>query len=278
MSVGYIFLHKNIQEHWIFKDPFFRWWTIILMQSNYQNDSFTLGYKLYKIEIGQCANSLRTWAKLFNCSTKQVDKFFKLLESDNMITRKVLGKGKQSTTLINITNFKQYQFKEETQGTTKDTTQGNTIKKREVRTTKEYKEYKNNRIEEVNIIFDNILMSEIEISDLEESQKFHFKISNEFRLLFIKNLEEKNSPTKNQTEAKFKHYVNPIRLMMERGEVTREQLLKVYSFLDSDKAETEQFSWKQNILSTKKLREKFQQLSIRANKDDNNPSGTSIER
>lgn len=41
-----------------------------------------------------------------------------------MITRKIVGKGKHSTTLINIDNYDQYQGSEETQGTTQGTTQG----------------------------------------------------------------------------------------------------------------------------------------------------------
>lgn len=143
---------------------------------------------------------------------------------------------------------------------------------KQVTTTKEYNNYKNNRIEEVNIIFDNILMSEIEISDVDKKLQYYFRISEKFRLLFIKNLEEKKSPIKNQKNATFKNYVNPIRLMFERDEITREQLLKVYDFLNCNKSEDKKFSWKANILSTSKLREKFQTISVKANLKENQPT------
>lgn len=112
----------------------------------------------------------------------------------------------------------------------------------------------------------NILLSEIKISDLENEEVEYFEIANAFKDLFIKNLTEKNAPTKNQTNAKYKNYVDPIRLMMTNDGVTKEQITKVFKFLDSPVGEF----WKPNILSTKKLREKFEQLIIKSQ----SPNGT----
>ena len=108
----------------------------------------------------------------------------------------------------------------------------------------------------------NILLSKIKISDLTEKEKKYFDISVLFQKLFIKNLEEKNSPTKNQQNAKFGNYVTPIRLMIENDEVTHEQFRIVYDYLGSIEGEF----WKPNILSTKKLREKFQTLILQSQK------------
>ena len=137
--LGWIKIHREIQSHWIFKDAnFYKWWSIILFSANHTEKKITLGYSIYIIKTGQCAYSIRTWSNLLDCSTKQVLKFFSLLESDGMITKKTLGKGKQSTTLINIDNYSKYQHSTETQGTTQGTTQ----RKREGGTTKEGKELK----------------------------------------------------------------------------------------------------------------------------------------
>lgn len=105
----------------------------------------------------------------------------------------------------------------------------------------------------------NTLLSEIVISDLEGSEIEYFEIAKTFRDLFIKNLKEKNAPAKNQEFAKFKNYVDPIRLMIENDNVKREQLKKVFNFLSSPEGDF----WKPNILSTKKLREKFSQLIMK---------------
>lgn len=119
-----------------------------------------------------------------------------------------------------------------------------------------------------------LLLSEIDISDVEDSLKQYFEIAVAFQKLFIKNLEEKNSPTKNQTGAKFFDYVNPIRLMFENDEVQLEQVQSVFRFLNSPQGDF----WKSNILSTKKLREKFPQLVIKSKENLNGNRSNNIPR
>ena len=111
-----------------------------------------------------------------------------------------------------------------------------------------------------------ILLSEIKISDVEDKLKDYFEIAKAFQGLFIKNLTEKNSSYVNQKNAKFGNYVDPIRLMMTKDEITKEQLTSVFKYLDSPQGEF----WKPNILSTSKLREKFQQLIMKANEKSKN--------
>lgn len=134
---GWIKLHRNIQDHWIFSEPkYFHWWSIMLLNANHKDKKISIGYNLYTIKKGECAYSIRTWSDKFKCSTKQVNNFFKMLENDSMIEKTVLGTGKQSTTLINISNYSKYQYEEETQGKRKGNASG-TQGKREGGTTKE---------------------------------------------------------------------------------------------------------------------------------------------
>jgi len=111
------------------------------------------------------------------------------------------------------------------------------------------------------------LLSEIKISDLESYEIEYFEIALAFQKLFIKNLKEKNAPAANQEKATYKNYVDPIRLMMTSDGVTKEQLTKVYKYLGSIEGEF----WKSNILSTSKLREKFQQVLLKS--QENGKSG-----
>ena len=117
-------------------------------------------------------------------------------------------------------------------------------------------------------ILNKTLLSEIKISDLEEEEVEYFKIAKAFQDLFIKNLTKENAPTTHQKNANFKSYVTPIRLMMEKEDVTTEHLTKVFQFLDSDRCVNASFSWKTNILSTAKLREKFEQLILKAQSEN----------
>ena len=137
---GWIKLYRSIKSHWIFKDAkFFKWWVIMLIEVNHSEKKINIGYNIYTIKKGQSANSLRTWAELFETSTKSVSKFFQMLSKDNMIKTEIIGKGKQSTTLVNINNYSDYQGVKETQATTQATTQG----KRERDTNNNDKNYKN---------------------------------------------------------------------------------------------------------------------------------------
>lgn len=127
MSIGWIKLHREIQEHWIFTDPIkFKWWVQILMKVNHKEGEILLGNSVLKIQKGQSACSLRTWSLTLNCSVKSVISFFELLKSHNMIESKTIGKGKQSTTIITVSNYATYQTDKETLDNTQSTTLSST--------------------------------------------------------------------------------------------------------------------------------------------------------
>ncbi len=139
---GWIKIHRELFDHWISSDAVkFKMWLIMLSEANYSDKKFNLGNTIYHVKMGECAYSLRTWATKFNCGVKSVNSFFDLLESDKMIQRKTIGKGKHSTTLVIITNYTIYQEDKETQGDTQGDTQG----KRKGHTTEEVKKNKKER-------------------------------------------------------------------------------------------------------------------------------------
>lgn len=124
------------------------------------------------------------------------------------------------------------------------------------------------------IILNKTLLSEIKISDdknfflikdlkigLGKNQLQYFNTAIAFQKLFIKNLSEKKAPTSQQENATFKNYVDPIRLMIEKNEATKEQLIEAYGFLGSEEGEF----WKSNILSTQTLRKQIPTLLAKKN-------------
>lgn len=135
----WIKLHRTIFEHWISKDAEkLKRWLILISNVNYKPSKFSVGNKLYEVPVGGSCKSIRTWSNLFDCGTKATINFFELLESDGMITRKTIGKGKHSTTLIVISNYNNYQGDKETLTTTLTDTQA----QREGHTEEESKELK----------------------------------------------------------------------------------------------------------------------------------------
>ncbi|MGB3946676.1 MAG: hypothetical protein WBM13_01720 [Bacteroidia bacterium] len=108
--VGWISIYRSLQDHWIWNDDKkLKWWLMMLFEVNHSDNKFILGYEIFEIKRGQSANSLRIWARLFNTTPKTVSKFFALLKKDEMIKIETIGKGKQSTTLISIMNYNDYQ-------------------------------------------------------------------------------------------------------------------------------------------------------------------------
>lgn len=116
------------------------------------------------------------------------------------------------------------------------------------------------------------LLSEIEISDAFNSQYLEIALS--FQKLFRINLEEAGASTSIVDKAKGT-WVDDIRLMIEKDGYSLTDLRDVYKFLQKDDF------WKQNILSTKKLREKMPQLKLKMHNGKNrgnNKEATSLDQ
>jgi len=105
----------------------------------------------------------------------------------------------------------------------------------------------------------NILLSEIKISDVEEDLKLYFTIAKNFQEIIIKNLEERGVSTSVVKKAKFKGWVTPIKLMLENKECSLDDLRDVIRFLRSPKGNF----WVSNILSTDKLRKQITTLMLK---------------
>lgn len=129
-------------------------------------------------------------------------------------------------------------------------------------------------IENINIIINKSFLSEIKISDDKKFLIFkeekidtpienidYVKTAKAFQKLFIQNLKDKNSPITQVENAKYKNFVDPIRLMFEKDKATVQQLRDAYDYLNSPEGEF----WKSNILSTAKLREKLPVLLAKKN-------------
>lgn len=97
------------------------------------------------------------------------------------------------------------------------------------------------------------------------AEGYAFFIADQFRHLFIKNIEEKGGIANDQINAKFHAYVNPILLIHKKGGYNSDHLREIYQFLDSDSGEF----WKANILSTSTLRKQMQKLILAKNSKHN---------
>ncbi|MEI8087159.1 MAG: hypothetical protein WCG93_13195 [Paludibacter sp.] len=164
---GWIKLHRQIRDNWIWKDPVkFQWWIDILMMVNHADKKVNIGFELYECKRGQSILSLKSWGERWGVSKDTVRNFFVLLSKDNMIICENL----QKSTRITICNYDAYQGDLHTEQTqSKRLTNAKQTQAHPNKNDKNEKEQINNEKEEREItlpqIFKKFLLDISEIED-----------------------------------------------------------------------------------------------------------------
>ena len=116
---GWIKIHREITEHWIFQDAEkFKWWIDLLIMASHEDNRVLLKDNLVSLKRGQLSISLSFLSTRWGRSKEKVLNFLRLLESDHMIER---YSDRKSTT-ITICNYDSYQDGSEQVPTTERTT------------------------------------------------------------------------------------------------------------------------------------------------------------
>ncbi len=105
MGRGWISIHRGIEEHWIWQDPYLRWWLSILLGVNHTAKKVLLGNRIIECGRGQSVCSLGTWAKKWDVDVGKVRRFFDMLKKDGMIVTENVVK----STRITVCNYDRYQ-------------------------------------------------------------------------------------------------------------------------------------------------------------------------
>ncbi len=105
-NIGWISLHRQIQNHWIWEDANkLKWWIDMLLTVNSNPAKVNIGNEIYDCQRGESLISLQGWASRWNISKDTARNFIRLLEKDNMIKCVSIGK----STRITICNYDSYQ-------------------------------------------------------------------------------------------------------------------------------------------------------------------------
>jgi len=104
---GYILLHREIFDHWIYDNGnYFKWWCKLLFLANYEDSKIIVGFTPTVIKRGQMRASISFLMEAFGCKNRNtIVKFLKLLEREKMIHRETIRK----QTFITIINYDKYQ-------------------------------------------------------------------------------------------------------------------------------------------------------------------------
>lgn len=139
---GWIKLHRQIRQHWVFKDAdYFKAWITILTEVNHQSTKVLIEGELIECNRGQSINSLSTWVSILGdgWTIQRLRTFFKLLEKDKMINTEGLRK----TTRLTVCNYDSYQS--EQQADNKETTSNQQTANTQLTTNKNEKNEKNEK-------------------------------------------------------------------------------------------------------------------------------------
>ena len=141
-NCGWVILSRKIQDNWIWENPdMLKAWLDLIFLMNFKDRKLIIDGQLKVIKRGQYFTSIRNLASRWEWSKDRVERFLKLLESDEMITRSRTPSG----TLLTLIKYEDFQGQPDTdkdtnKDTDKDTDKDKKNKRKEFNKRKEYKE------------------------------------------------------------------------------------------------------------------------------------------
>jgi len=109
MSKGWISVHRELQEHWLWKEKRefskLEAWFDILLTVNHSEQKVMIKNTLFIVKRGDSIKSLDTWANRWNWNKSKVRRFLNLLQNDSMI----VTKNEHKTTRITVCKYDSYQ-------------------------------------------------------------------------------------------------------------------------------------------------------------------------
>ena len=108
MDYGWVSVHRQLQEHWLWKDKPFSYgqaWIDLIMMANHTDKKFLLGKELVEVKAGSFITSELKLMERWGWGKSRVRTFLDLLQKDEMIEKKVNRK----RTTICIVNYSSFQ-------------------------------------------------------------------------------------------------------------------------------------------------------------------------
>lgn len=110
---GWVAIYRRLQDHWLWEDkPFSKQaaWIDMLLLANHDDNKFLFGNELVEVKCGSFITSIEKLKHRWGWSNTKVTNFLKLLENDEMVTKKSDTK----KTVITIVKYSDYATYEKT--------------------------------------------------------------------------------------------------------------------------------------------------------------------
>lgn len=232
MAQGWISLNRQITDNWIWKDkPYAKGqaWIDILLRVNHKANKVPIGNSIIEVNEGETIWSIEDMANRWGWSRKKVSNFLNILETESQIVQKRTSK----YTLVTVVNWGLYQTKEQ--------------QKNINGTSKEHQKNTNNNDNKEN----NEIINKKPLSKKFDDDSEEIGIA-KYLFLNIQNINPNAKQPNYQTWAKHADY------MLRVDKRSKKDIKTVIDFATKDSF------WQSNILSTKKLRDKFDTLYLQA--------------
>jgi len=109
MSKGWISVHRQFKDHWLWKEKRIfskaEAWIDILMSVNHSEQKVIIKNVVYTVNRGESIMSLDSWSKRWNWNKSKVRRFLEVLQSELMI----VTKNETQTTRLTVCNYDSYQ-------------------------------------------------------------------------------------------------------------------------------------------------------------------------
>lgn len=90
MRVGWIRLHRKIEENWVYQDSdYLKIWVTMLMRASHKEHTQIVGNTLVKLERGDFVFGRLKWAEELNIKDWKIQTATALMVKDSMITKKI---------------------------------------------------------------------------------------------------------------------------------------------------------------------------------------------
>ncbi len=139
MMNGWIKINRAITEHWLWQDAErLKWWFDLLFLAAWEDKKVMHDTHVFTLRRGQIIASISFLSERWKRNHQTIIRYIKMLESEDMITRKVLYR---QTPILTICNYDKYQVQGAPQVDTIVDTIADTIVDTIVDTNKRNKEY-----------------------------------------------------------------------------------------------------------------------------------------
>lgn len=239
---GYIKLFRSLKNKgWFKKSDYVHLWIYILIQATHKQTEFFFNGENMILRPGQFV----TGRKIINSDTgineSKIERILTFFEKNEQQIEQLKTNRNR---LITVVSWEQYQQVE--QQIEQPVNNKRTTSEQPVNTYKNDNNYNNEKNEKNN----NILLSQVDESTLDHKDLEYFKIAISFWELIKSSLTELNISNNEIVKAKYKTWVDPIRLLIETDKRNVSEFREVFNFLKTDEF------WKEQIRSTAKLRKK----------------------